>query len=337
MVADSFRFRIRNCQVFFLQNVNFMEKIIAISVILISLISCDYCTLKTKNISKTSETTDYVVKKYHYDSLTIPMFFKILIRNHAKDFYKIDSVDFIHFCSEYNIDKNYSSNIERYLTISFLHELFTSKTSSNCSKGEILNIPYQWHWVNPNPRHEIYFTSNNVLLKDTKPPPEFSKYNSFADIDRTPYLFLSDLVHSDLKYYSSSCDTFSTFGWCSEREMAFIALTKLLDFEGKVVAEGNHSWSEFVIELKSNMGQLLNFKVTVDNTFDSVDWSLIEEQQISEWKKYYGTTNLSNWYNRKAKSISELRRIENYLVLKESMNRIENKLVKYLELKINKH
>lgn len=312
-----------------------MKNTITILVLSISFFSCGHSTSKTENISETVEITDYIVEKYHYDSLTIPIFFKTLIENHAKDFYIVDSVDFLHFCSDNNIDNNDSLNISRYLTISILHEIFTSQTASNCSKGEILNIPYQWHWVEPNPRHEIYFTSNNKLLKDTKPPSEFSKYNSFADIDRTPYLFLSDLVHSDLKYYSSSCDTFSTFGWCSEREMAFIALTKLLSYEGKVVAEGNHSWSELIIELKSNTGLLKSFKVTVDNTFNSVYWSLIEEQEISEWKKYFGNTNLSNWYNRKAKSITELRRIENHLVTNKSMLRIENDVVKYLELNIN--
>ena len=78
-------------------------------------------------------------------------------------------------------------------------------------------------------------------MKDTKSHNDFLKYRSYDDIDRTPYLFLSDIVDKDLKYYSESCDTFSTFGWCSEREMAFVALITLLDFEAKVVSEGNHS------------------------------------------------------------------------------------------------
>jgi len=312
-----------------------MKNTITILLLSINLYSCGHSASKTENVSEICEKTDYIVEKYHYDSLTIPMFFHMLIENHAKDFYMIDSLEFNEFCIGNNIDNNDSSNIAKYLTISILHEIFTSQTASNCSKGEILNMPYLWHWVVPNPRHEISFTSNNLLLKDTKPPSEFSKYNSYADIDRTPYLFLSDLVHAELKYYSSSCDTFSTFGWCSEREMAFIALTTLMGFEGKVVAIGNHSWSEFIIELKSNNELYTSFKVSVDNTFNSVEWSLIEEQEISVWKKSYGNTNLSEWYNRKAKSNTELRRIENHLVFKKSMDRIENEVVKYLEIKIN--
>jgi hypothetical protein len=48
--------------------------------------------------------------------------------------------------------------------------------------------------------------------------------------------------------------------------MAFVALTNLLNFEGKVIAEGNHSWSEFIIQLKLKNKQFQNFKVKVDNT-----------------------------------------------------------------------
>jgi len=285
--------------------------------------------------TESKEDTFTKVKTYHYDSLTISLFFKNLIKNHINDFVIIDSFEFNEFCSSNDINTTDFSNVEKYYTIKVLHELFTSQTASNCSKGEILNIPYQWHWVQPNPRHEIYFTESNTLLKNTNPPKEFSRYKSYADIDRTPYLFLRDIVNSELKYYSAPCDTFSTFGWCSEREMAFIALTTLLNYEGKVVAEGNHSWSEFVIPMRLTNGGIQNFKVTVDNTFNFIDWTTIELQEIPEWKKYIGDSNLANWYNQKAKSITELRNIENHLASNKSMLRIENKLVKYLDSKIN--
>ncbi len=234
-----------------------MKRIITISLLLFILNSCGQSSQsKSNNRIESEGKAIYKVETCVYDSLTIPFFFKNLVKNHIKDFVIIDSLAFKEFCLAKKIKNVDSSNVEKYYTIKILHELFTSQTASDCSKGEILNIPYQWHWVQPNPRHEIYFASSKTLLKDTKPPNEFSKYNSYADIDRTPYLFLSDLVYPEFKYYSNSCDTFSTFGWCSEREMAFIALTTLLEYEGKVVAEGNHSWSEFVIPLKLNTGEL---------------------------------------------------------------------------------
>lgn len=296
--------------------------------------SCGYSpNPKTENISEIEEKPIRIINTYQYDSLTIPLFFKSLTQDHLQDFLVVDSLEFNKFCSVTGVNRTDSSNIERYFTIKILHKIFTCQTASNCSKGEIVNIPYQWHWVEPNPRHEIYFVSSNTRLVDTKAPKEFSKYNSYADIDRTPYLFLSDFVHPELKYYAKTCDTFSTFGWCSEREMAFVALASTLNFEGKVVAIGNHSWSEFVIPLKLNAGEIQNFKLTVDNTFNSFSWTTIEALKIPRWKEYYGNTKLSGWYNRKAKSVSELRSIENHLVSNKSMSRIENKMVVYLEKK----
>jgi hypothetical protein len=275
------------------------------------------------------------VKTYQYDSLTIPDFFKKLVKNHIEDYAIIDTLTFSKLCSMHNINPLDDSNVNKFYTIKILHELFTSETASNCSRGKILNIPYQWHWIEPNPRYDIHFVSNNVLLKNTKPPAEFYKYNSYADIDRTPYLYLSDLVSKDLKYYSDSCGTFSTFGWCSEREMAFVALTKILGYQGKVVAEGNHSWSEFIIPLKLNNGEFKNFVVFVDNTFNTIYWDTIEQHKIPEWNGYFGDTKLAAWYNRKAKSNTELNRIKNHLVPNKAMQRIENKLVIYLNNRMN--
>ncbi|MCF6298002.1 MAG: hypothetical protein L3J08_08475 [Flavobacteriaceae bacterium] len=252
-----------------------------------------------------------------------------------EDFSSIDSLNYTEFCLENNIFSDDSKNIEKYYTIKILHKLFTSQTASNGSKGEILSIPYLWHWIQPNPRHEIRFVKDSSLLKNVNPPVEFSKYNSYADIDRTPYLFLSDLMQENSKYFSESFGTFSTFGWCSEREMAFVALINIFKFEGKVVAEGNHSWSEFVIPLQSKTGELQNFKVTVDNTYNTIDWSTIEPKEIHEWEKYLGNTKQANWYNLQAKSKTELNKIKNHIVPKLAMQRIENKVAEYLNRKTN--
>ena len=307
-----------------------MKHIITILLLSIILNSCGQSESKSKVIADNQEKAICNVEIFHYDSLTIPLFFEALTKNHFKDFFLIDSLKFNQFCSQSNINTTESSNIRKYFTIKILHEIFTSQTASDCSRGEIINIPYQWHWIEPNPRYEIRFTNNKNRLRDTEPPNEFSKYNSYADIDRTPYLFLSDLVNEESKYYSNSCDTFATFGWCSEREMAFIALVKLLDFEGKIVAEGNHSWSELIIPMRLNSGALQNFKVRVDNTFDQVSWSPIASQDLTTWRGYFGNTAEAGWYNRKANSRQELDRIKNHRVSSNFAVRLENNIVEYL-------
>ena len=313
-----------------------MNDLIKILPLFIFLASCNQGSVANNNDETIREKqATHFVETYHYDSLTIPSFFKKLIQNHTNDFLRIDSISYLELCQVNEIKHDDSTNIEQFYSIKILHDLFTSQTAANCSKGEILNIPYQWHWVNPNPRHEIYLVENNTLLKDTKPSKDFHKYNSCADIDRTPFLYLSDLMEEEPKHYSLLCDTFSTFGWCSEREMAFICLTELLNFNGKVVAEGNHSWSEFIIPMTSNSGEIVYFEVTVDNTFDNIQWTKIENPNIKEWEKIQGDSPLANWYNKKAHSQSEKQKIKNHLASTKAMNRIENKLVKFLNEKTN--
>ena len=276
----------------------------------------------------------YKIKIHKYDSITIPVFFKTIVKNHLIDFYQIDSNLYIDFCKSNDLVYSDSNNIDKFFTLQILHDLFTSKSAENCSMGEILDIPYYWHWINPNPRHSIYFVSTQKLLCKTKTTQEYSKYSSYADIDRTPYLFLSDLVQNTPKYYTTMCDTFSTFGWCSEREMAFVALTKLLNFNGKVIAENNHSWSEFHVKMNAVNG-VKDFIVKVDNTFNELDWISADQDFILKWKDYTGNSKLSKWYNQKANSNSELKKISNFIIRKEAIQRIEQKINAYLNAKIN--
>lgn len=264
------------------------------------------------------------------DTLTIPGFFQNILVKYERAFYHMDSLAYQEFCSKNHVDLHDAKNRTHYYSILILHELFTSETAADCSKGNILNIPYLWHWVEPNPRYEIYFTAFSKKLRDTKPPKEFSKYRSYADIDRTPYIFLSDLAAQESKYYSASCDTFSTFGWCSEREMAFVALTTLLGFESKVVTEGNHSRSEVLVNMKMTSGEYTYFKVLVDNTFDNVEWTTISHQEMPQWRAYSGNTSRSEWYNKNAKSKMELTKIESHQMTKQSMSRIESAIALFI-------
>ncbi|MBP9210490.1 MAG: hypothetical protein KBF37_09245 [Saprospiraceae bacterium] len=283
-----------------------------------------------------NKITKFDAGHFKYDSLTIPKFFQSLIENHLNDFFLIDSSAFYRLCNKNDLVRTDSINITRFFTIKLLHHLFTCNSASNCSVGEILDIPYYWHWITPNPRYEIKFVRSSQSLSSTKASVEFPNYRSFADVDRTPYLFLRDLVEEMPKYFSAACDTFSTFGWCSEREMAFVALAKLLNIDGKVVAEGNHSWSEFCVPMKSPDGTL-HFIVKVDNTFNMFDWAIIEEPEIEDWKNHFGNSERAKWYNQKAHSNNELNRISSHLVSSVAAQRIENKVVKFLNKKLQQY
>ncbi len=271
----------------------------------------------------------FEIKTYSYDAVTIPEFFKAIIDNHRDDFSFIYSDKYKALCKQYNFDANDHSNIEAFYTLLILHELFTSKTAANNSTGKILNIPYMWHWVTPNPRHKIHMVDSGKTLYNINPLKEFSKYNTYADIDRTPYLYLSDLVKNRPQYYNHQSDTFATFGWCSEREMAFVCLMKLLGYKGKIAAPGMHSWSEFIVPMILDNGTSEKYTYIVDNTFDEIR---IEKTDctVIEWENNIGDGRLPKWYNKKASSEKELKRINNHVVPPKAAMRIESKIVKYL-------
>jgi len=91
--------------------------------------------------------------------------------------------------------------------------------------------------------------------------------------------------------------------------------------------------SALIIPMSSDSGQITHFKVTVDNTFNSIRWLKIEEDAISKWNAYLGDTEIERWYNKKAASKTGLEKIANQLALARAMNRIERSFVNYLELK----
>ena len=308
---------------------NRMRAILTLLPIFIFFVSCGQTSSINFDQSSKARRINQI-KICSYNASTIPVFIKALLKNHSEDYFERDSIYYVSFCEKNNLLVTDSTNLKNYYSIKILHDLFTSQTASNCSKGEILTIPYQWHWVSPNPRHTIRSTENGKLLTEIKPPIEFSKYKSYADIDRTPYLFLSDLFSSKPKYYSASCDTFPSFGWCSEREMAFVNLMDILSYSGKVVAEGNHSWSEFIIEMKSTDDTQKRFSVVVDNTFNKITWAEIEKQKIESWKKYFGDSPMANWYNQKAHAVNDKKRVKEFIISKEVMDKTEISLVNYL-------
>jgi hypothetical protein len=268
-------------------------------------------------------------KTFKYSEMKMPKFFESLVMNHYATFKSVDSSDYNTLFLENNLQTD-STNTKKFYTLKILHKLFTSKNASNGSKGEILNIPYFWHWVNPNPRYDIVSLKTNQKLNTIPSPKEFSKYKSYADIDRTPYLFLSELLSEKPLYHSDKIGDFSSFGWCSEREMAFVCLLNTLNYKGKVITNNNHSWSEFIIPMKTKTNQIQNFKVRIDNTFDEIEWKILSNKEITTWENQ-DFKGQGNWYNKKALSDIEKQKVINHLVAIQSMEHIDEKVVDYLK------
>ena len=214
----------------------------------------------------------------------------------------------------------------KILTNFFYNNLFTSDNASDCTAGGILNIPYFWHWVEPNPRHQIIFKPDSKLLKLVGPPNGFEKYKSYADVDRLPRLYLSDLVSESPKFCHPSCGCFFTFGWCSEREMAFTLLMTTLGYECKVKQVGIHVWSEIYLRLvgKNRKNKKDNRVIAkIDNTMNSVVF-LNAETDYAKWKKDFGNGTHVKWYNSNAHSATEISAVKSIQISKSAEKRIEN-------------
>jgi hypothetical protein len=196
----------------------------------------------------------------------------------------------------------------------------------------VLGIPYFWHWVDPNPRDSIVLLPDSIALSTVAPPASFAKYKSFAAIDRTPALFLSDLVSESPRYRHDDCGEFFTFGWCSEREMAFLALMTCLGYEGRIRQEGIHSWSELWCQLTADGGTPVPVIAAIDNTYGSLEWNRAPLGASSrQWKEDAGGSKELRWYNATARSARQHAELRGAAVTRVAGERIRARVRDWLE------
>ena len=258
-------------------------------------------------------------KVFSYDTLAFPDFLLEFYGNHATEWAKEFDYQLQDELLRLGIDTLSESDKELYFRLHFLHKLFTCNSASTGNAEGILRIPYFWHWVTPNPRKDIMLLENNKLLGDLPTLPGFNKYASRAMIDRTPGLYWSDLLTVEPSYHHFDADTFYTFGWCSEREMAFSALCQVLGLKSKVVVNGNHSWSELLIQFSNDNYYVL----MVDNTFDLFYLDTADRERVREWNADYLALASSQFYNREASKLTNHKQIRSLNVLPAVSERME--------------
>lgn len=270
------------------------------------------------------------LKIYSYKEEAIPLFFNALFLNHYHNFKTAKASDYKSFCERYSLLEKDSLNQVQFHRALFFQQLFTSRKPSNCSQKGALKIPYFWNWVDPNPRSEIVYLPSGKKMNRVKPPTEFNKYASMAYVDRTPSLYLKDLTSEKANYYHSGCDTFYTFGWCSEREMSYTLLMTFFGYSGKVVVSGAHSWSELWTEFNTAQGKPKSIILRADNTYDEFDFFEPQKNLIkSIWLNDFGPDKYCKWYNQKARSATEKEKVSQTVVGKKASERMEKLVVSY--------
>jgi hypothetical protein len=252
-----------------------------------------------------------------------------LYEKHLPAYQKLRGEDFRTFCKSNGLDEDNPDNRERYFRIGFFHEMFTGQGASDCTGAGMLKIPYFWHWIKPNPRHAIRKLPEETPLTQVTPPRRFSRYKSFADIDRVPSLFLSNLVSESPAYRHPDCGDFYTFGWCSEREMAFVLLMSLSGYPGKITQAGNHVTSFFWVSFKKKDKSSVALIAEVDNTFGSLEWSKAPDVKPDDWLR---DLQGAGYANRMSRSAAEKRRVRRIQVGKRAAARMDRAIEKYLHL-----
>ena len=263
----------------------------------------------------------------------LPSFFDQLYAECSAEYAEHTDGDYLALCAELGLDGADTDNRQVFGEVSFLHDLITGVAAEDCRRGGILRIPYFWHWVDPNPRHSIISPPDSLPLVGLTPPTGFERYKSHADVDRVPVLFFSDLVTDEPRYAHEDCGRFFTFGWCSEREMAFVSLMGCLGHEGKVRQSGIHSWSELWCEFTASDGRHVGVIARVDNTFDSLEWFPAPGGlSMDEWLADTGEGAEVGWYNSTARSEKQRRALEAIEVSDVAAARIRNLVSKSLEV-----
>jgi hypothetical protein len=187
--------------------------------------------------------------------------------------------------SGFDLKKLTKSQLTNLRKLAVIHSLVTVSSPSTGNQNPYWGIPYFWHYTNPNPRDKIILIEQKLNLSVVKPPKRFARYKSYSSIDRTPDIYWADFANEKPLYRYAGIPDFYTFGWCSEREMAFLAWLHFLSISGQIVLNGNHVWS--VVELEPGSGKWLK----VDNTFDR--FYVTVKPQKDE-------TPLAKWYNKNA-------------------------------------
>lgn len=167
-----------------------------------------------------------------------------------------------------------------------LHRLMTGGSAWNYDRGPGLwKIPYLRNWDGT----RAYIKKHGEYIREE---------------DRTPVTFFRDLVDT-VQYEGSEGERFYTFGWCSEREMAFCAAARLMGYKAIVVASGNHAYS--VVETGDQL-------YIVDNTLNEFRPIRGESEMPTP------STRLEIWYNRKVKE--QYLRLKSISVVDESWRRL---------------
>ena len=142
-------------------------------------------------------------------------------------------------------------------------------------------------------------------------------------------MYLADLFSEKPKYKHKECGSFYSFGWCSEREIAFNTLLEIFGYRAKIKQSSIHTWSEILVKFKTANNKQIEIRFIVDNTFDIIRYETFNANTVN-WLKDIGNGSTIKWYNAKAHSQTEVSDVKNITVSDQTIKRIKKSVTDWL-------
>jgi len=271
-------------------------------------------------------------------------FSRHLFDHYYESYFFFRKEQFLFECERFALDPDDSSNRRRFAQVYFFHDMIKGNGTSNGSYSGFLKIPYFWHWIPVNPRLEITRLPGEQKLKDLPPPEGWGPYKNWATVDRFPRIFFTDLFTDSPGYRTEPTGDFHSFGWCSEREPAYLVWLSAFGLTGKVNGKGGHVASTVYLPVNSALSSMVNqgkisstdsstkyLSVCVDNTYDIVQGLEvldIDEQAVQNLVNEADQTGskYQKRYNREAHSQENITFFNNMVLPVSIQQRIANRV-----------
>jgi hypothetical protein len=199
--------------------------------------------------------------------------------------------------------------------LAYMHLLLTCYYSVDGDTSGGFGIPYFWNYTNHNPRETIVNIKKGKTLKQI---PVNSAGASMATLDRTPYIFWNDFMTDEPQYSWVHISAFYSFGWCSEREMAFKAWLTVLGIKSTIGIKADHVWTEVPLP-----GQP-DYFLFIDNTFNRFEvWPVSKKPPLEIGNKYI------NWYNQQGADKAIAKKLSALSVSSKRAASLEHQIVTY--------
>jgi hypothetical protein len=192
--------------------------------------------------------------------------------------------------------------------LAYMHMLLTCHYSVDGDTSGGFGIPYFWNYTDHNPREHI------VNLKKGKPLNQLG----IATQDRTPLIFWGDYMTDEPQYSYEHISAFYSFGWCSEREMAFKAWLGVAGISSKIGIKADHVWAE--VELPGMPGYFLY----IDNTFNRFEvWPESKRPPLEVGNKYI------DWYNQQGSDKTIRKKLAAFTISGKRATELQKRIVNY--------